>query len=214
MTAIQFVLVLAALAVALVLLGNAAGRTVLAGVAKAVASTCFLVAAILWGALESAYGQLILLALMLSWWGDVLLVSRMRSAFLAGIAAFLMAHVAFVFAFAVRELDAPGMLVALGGMGVFSGVVLKWLWRHLSGPFRPAVVFYVMAIVAMVVMATGAVAAGASFALLAGAVLFTISDLAVARDRFVSPGPVNAAWGLPMYYVAQFLLASTVVGLG
>ncbi|MCC5858082.1 MAG: lysoplasmalogenase [Ectothiorhodospiraceae bacterium] len=196
------------------LLGSAADRKVLAGAAKTVASTCFLGAAVLWGALESAYGQLILLALVLSWFGDVLLVPRARPAFLVGIAAFLLAHVAFAFAFAARGLDTAGMLAALVVMCVSGGVVLKWLWRHLSGLFRPAVVLYVVAIVAMVVMATGAVVAGAGMTLLSGAVLFTVSDLSVARDRFVSPRPHNVRWGLPMYYVAQFLLASTVNGVG
>ena len=36
---------------------------------------------------------------------------------------------------------------------------------------------------------------------------FYLSDLAVARDRFVSPGFANALWGLPLYYVAQLLFA-------
>jgi len=42
----------------------------------------------------------------------------------------------------------------------------------------------------------------------AGAVLFWLSDLAVARDRFVRPGFVNPLVGLPLYYAAQLLLAS------
>jgi hypothetical protein len=31
----------------------------------------------------------------------------------------------------------------------------------------------------------------------------------VARDRFVSHQFVNRAWGLPLYYAAQLLLATT-----
>ena len=45
---------------------------------------------------------------------------------------------------------------------------------------------------------------------LAGAVLFFLSDLGVARDRFVSPGVWNRAVGLPLYYGAQLLLAASV----
>jgi uncharacterized membrane protein YhhN len=40
-----------------------------------------------------------------------------------------------------------------------------------------------------------------------GALLFFVSDLFVARQRFVSPGRVNAVIGLPLYYAGQFLLA-------
>jgi hypothetical protein len=37
-----------------------------------------------------------------------------------------------------------------------------------------------------------------------------LSDLSVARDRFVAPGFVNRAWGLPTYFAAQLLLAASV----
>jgi uncharacterized membrane protein YhhN len=46
----------------------------------------------------------------------------------------------------------------------------------------------------------------------AGAVLFYLSDLAVARHRFVRPAFLNRAWGLPAYYAGQLLLAWTVGG--
>lgn len=43
--------------------------------------------------------------------------------------------------------------------------------------------------------------------LLAGAFLFFLSDLSVARERFVAPGFANKLWGLPFYYGGQLLLA-------
>ena len=39
---------------------------------------------------------------------------------------------------------------------------------------------------------------------------FALSDLSVARDRFVRPGFANAAWGLPLYFAAQLVIASSV----
>ena len=36
---------------------------------------------------------------------------------------------------------------------------------------------------------------------------FFVSDLAVAREQFVSEGFVNKTWGLPLYYAAQLLFA-------
>jgi hypothetical protein len=40
-----------------------------------------------------------------------------------------------------------------------------------------------------------------------GALAFTASDVSVARDRFVRAQFLNRAWGLPLYYCAQVLLA-------
>ena len=45
---------------------------------------------------------------------------------------------------------------------------------------------------------------------LVGALLFTASDLSVARDRFVQEGFFNRLWGWPTYFVAQLVLAWTV----
>ena len=54
-------------------------------VAKPVASTLFVITALLAGALASSYGQLILLGLLLSWLGDVLLIPKRRLFFIAGL---------------------------------------------------------------------------------------------------------------------------------
>jgi len=43
-----------------------------------------------------------------------------------------------------------------------------------------------------------------------GAILFYLSDLAVARHRFVHESFVNRVIGLPTYYLGQFLLALTI----
>jgi hypothetical protein len=40
-----------------------------------------------------------------------------------------------------------------------------------------------------------------------GAVLFFVSDLFVARNRFVAPGLANRLLGLPAYYGGQVLIA-------
>jgi len=43
-----------------------------------------------------------------------------------------------------------------------------------------------------------------------GASRFYISDLFLARDRFVKKEPANRFIGLPLYYIGQFLLAFSV----
>jgi hypothetical protein len=49
--------------------------------------------------------------------------------------------------------------------------------------------------------------------LLLGASLFFVSDLSVARDRFVAREFANKLYGLPAYYAGQLLIAWTLAGL-
>jgi uncharacterized membrane protein YhhN len=79
-----------------------------------------------------------------------------------------------------------------------------------KGGMRGAVLAYVLVISAMVVLAAGAAGASGDAAILAGAVAFYVSDLAVARERFVAHSYTNKIWGLPLYYGAQLVLALSV----
>jgi uncharacterized membrane protein YhhN len=177
---------------------------------KVLASTAFVVLAWQLGATASAYGRLMLLALGLSWVGDVLLLSSRDRFFLPGIAAFLLAHVVFAIAFARHPLSVDGLALAIAGMSVVGLLVVRWLWRHLAAFYRIAVSAYVGAIVAMCSVAIAVGAASGAWLLASGALAFAVSDVSVARDRFVAPGFVNRAWGLPLYYAAQVVLAWSV----
>jgi uncharacterized membrane protein YhhN len=72
-----------------------------------------------------------------------------------------------------------------------------------------APVYAYMAVIS-VMLVTAAGAAPSSLWTFVGAAMFYASDLAVARGRFVAPGLQNQAWGLPLYFAAQLVLASTV----
>ena len=73
---------------------------------------------------------------------------------------------------------------------------------------RLPVVAYVIVITAMVAAAVGTALRTEAWLLLVGAAAFYLSDLSVARDRFVASGFGNRLWGLPLYFFAQMLLAS------
>jgi uncharacterized membrane protein YhhN len=177
---------------------------------KTSASALFILAALAAGGLETSYGRAVVAGLFLCAIGDVLLLSKRSAAFLAGIGAFAAGHLAYVGAFALAG-PAFGAAAAAGlfAMAAFSGLTLRWLWPHL-GAFRIPVAAYVAIISAMVVAAIAAAAATGDLRIAAGGVLFAISDIAVARDRFVREDFANRLWGLPLYYSAQLLLASTV----
>lgn len=174
---------------------------------KPAASALFVLFALREGALESAYGVAILTALLLCFAGDVLLILKTDRAFLIGMAAFGLGHAAYIGAFSLSGLnpDPFPSLVILAA----SWFMMKWLWPHL-GTFRGPVAGYALIITAMAVAGTAASAAGGDWRIFAGAVIFVASDVAVARDRFVKPAFINRLWGLPAYYAAQFLLASTI----
>jgi uncharacterized membrane protein YhhN len=83
-------------------------------VAKPIAAAGFVGAAWANGALATPYGTWILLGLVLSLAGDVLLIPKERPrVFLFGLVAFLLGHVAYTIAFAVRGLDLPTVAVAM-----------------------------------------------------------------------------------------------------
>jgi len=187
-------------------------RGVRAGVwvAKPLASSGFVAASLASGALASVYGRSVLIALLLCWLGDVLLIPQTRAAFLAGLVSFLLGHLAFAFAFAQRGL-APGLFALALVAALAAGLVfLRYCEPHVPAALRHPVRVYVAAISLMLACAAGTVAKAGAPAILLGAFMFWLSDLAVARDRFIAPGPWNRLWGLPLYYGAQLVFASSV----
>lgn len=179
--------------------------------AKMAASTLFVAVALACQALATPYGQWVLGALLLGWVGDALLLSQAPRAFLAGLAAFLLSHLLFGAAFVSGGLALPAMGVAALGVLGLGVLVLRWLWPHTPAAMRWPVLAYVVVILAMCVTAAGHAQATGRWAVLGGALLFAASDLAVARERFVQPGYINRLWGWPAYFVAQLVLAWTVL---
>ena len=178
-----------------------------AGAAKVVASTSFVGLAVLNNALSSEYGIMILAALAFSWAGDLLLLSQRNEMLIAGIGAFLLAHISFGVAFATRTFDVTLFVAALGFWNIAALLLVRWLWKYLAGSNRIAVIVY---------LATISVVAALAFAtrspiIIAAAVLFAVSDISVARDRFVQRSIANRVWGIPIYYLAQILFAISVL---
>ncbi len=151
-----------------------------------------------------------LAAFAASWVGDACLLSKRSAMFVAGLLAFLLAHLAFAGAFALGPLDRPAMTAAMLVLVPAGALVMRWLWTHLGALFRLAVGGYAVAIAAMCVLAIASSAATGHWQVAAGAIGFAVSDLAVARDQFVSRGFVNKLWGLPLYYLSQLTLAWSI----
>ncbi len=180
-------------------------------VIKPLTSAGFITTAVLAGAADSPYGRWVLVALALSWVGDVCLIGRARAAFLAGLVAFLLGHVAFAVAFVVRGLDSAWALGAAVPMAAVALFVERWLRPQVPDGLRRPVVAYITVITAMVVLSVGTWATSPAPLIPLAATLFWASDISVARDRFTGAGFGNRLWGLSAYYVAQLLFAFSVI---
>jgi uncharacterized membrane protein YhhN len=181
--------------------------------AKPLASTGFVAVALVAGALGSDYGRWVLAALLLCWLGDVLLIPRgAPRCFRAGLFSFLLGHLAFAGAFVARGLDGLTTVGVAGAAAAVAWLVLRWLRPHLPRDMAAPVHAYVVVISAMLVCAAGTVGRAGVPRILVGALMFYVSDLAVARDRFLAPNFANKTWGLSLYFGGQLLLATTVSG--
>ena len=178
---------------------------------KMMASSGFVALALSVGGLSNTYGRLVLAALACSWVGDLLLTYPSRPAFLGGLLTFLLGHIAYSVAFGVLGLNARFVVVAAMAIVAVGYPVWRWLRPHVGDMTLP-VIAYVVVISVMVVMSVGAFGAGAMALIPIGAALFYASDIAVARNQFVAPAVANRVVGLPLYYLAQMLLASTAGG--
>ena len=134
-----------------------------------------------------------------------------KKAFLFGLVSFLLGHVFYVLAFfSVSQADSSLLIVILI-ISVFSTGVFFRLKSYLGAMMVP-VIFYVIVITVMV-MGAGSVLLDNSLPgngrviVFTGALLFYLSDLFVARNRFVEKAFINRLLGLPLYYSGQFLLA-------
>lgn len=178
-----------------------------AAIAKLIASTAFVTIAIQAGGLSFKYGRIILLGLVFSWFGDMFLIGRTPSFFLLGLGAFLLAHIAYIAAFIVIGINLRWIAAAALPIVAVAIAVSIWLTPHIPPELVIPVRVYTTVISLMVVAAIGTRGQGASTLILAGALLFFLSDLSVAALRLVQTTFPTYVWGLPLYYAGQVCLA-------
>ena len=186
------------------------GRPALLWLWKPLASAGFVAAGMLSPTLAAWSSKWLVVGLCFAALGDVLLIPRGKRAFLAGLVAFLVGHVCYAVAFGVMGVHPLALGVAGAAVLVVAVFVCRWLMPHVEGPMRVPVLAYVTVISAMVALSASTFVQTRAWLPLLGAGLFYVSDLAVARERFVTRGFVNRAWGLPTYYGGQLVLAASL----
>ena len=176
---------------------------------KSIASTAFLAAALTMDPLGSPWAQWVSAGLALSVVGDLALLGPAAGrSFTAGIAAFGFAHAAYLCAFFCLGID-PGIatmaIVLLGPLGAW---IYRWLAPDVPPNLKPHVMAYIAIISAMVAAALGTAGQHHSLWFVAlAAVIFMISDVGVAMQRFKGMGFSTKVWTLPLYFVAQLMFA-------
>ena len=175
---------------------------------KMVASTVFVLFAVYLDAFKSVHGQALMTALLCSWVGDLLLLPGKGKWFLYGLVSFLLAHIAFALCFIQRGIDTGQLLLPGAGVGLLVLVISYWLLPHAEKEMKLPVLGYMAAIVVMVILAFATHHHLPNAAIPVAACLFLVSDLFVARDRFVKKEAWNRIIGTPLYFGAQMIFAA------
>ncbi|HOV32975.1 MAG TPA: lysoplasmalogenase [Candidatus Hydrogenedens sp.] len=151
----------------------------------------------------------IIMGLVFSWFGDLFLLSRAHVTFLLGLISFFLAHICYIIAFILVGVD---WFLTISALVVFTvpGIAIALWLRPSLGSMRFPVYAYMLAISCMIALATGAWAYSGLWNLPLGALLFYLSDIFVARDRFKKSDKWNVLIGI-LYYAGQVFLASTLI---
>ncbi|MGZ8455269.1 MAG: lysoplasmalogenase [Gemmatirosa sp.] len=186
------------------------GRRAVVYACKPLTTALLLALALALPSTDDVHRWAIAVGLLLSLAGDVWLMLP-RDRFVAGLASFLLAHVAYLVAFtrgvpfgASPVAFVPYLLVGAGMVAV--------LWPRL-GRLRLPVLVYAAALVLMAGQAAArAIAVGGAPAALAaiGAGLFVVSDGVLAVNRFRTAVPHAQRWVMGTYVAAQLCLALSV----
>lgn len=185
-------------------------------VLKPAALGLLVVVALVLGAADSWSGLWLCGALVFGLFGDVFLLSDSVARFKAGLAAFLVGHLAYVAAFVAAGASWSGFHGALGGLGVwvfaalmaaalgFTQQVLPSVWRSDDTALVVPVALYTLVIATML----GFAFATGLWVVAVGAAIFVASDSILARDRFVAPLPHGHLMVMVTYHLGQALIVA------
>ena len=198
---IQIILVATAiLALLIVLPGRYPNLHVSSRLMLMIASTCFvLIGLTSFLEIRGKYGLFVFIGLIFCWFGDYLGNFKMT------VIAFLLAHFSFILAFAFRGVKRIRLLKALPTVLVAGGIICYWLYPHIPQTEWIFIIGYIIIISAMVIFAFGT--QPRCPIIVFAAILFYISDIFVARWRFVDTGSINAFFCYPLYYTSCILFA-------
>ena len=178
-------------------------------------STLLVIAAVILSLFEPGHNSIyfigILVGLLLSFGGDIALMLKSHpKSFALGLALFLLAHIAYTVVFVVLGSFFATDLIS-AGLLLIAAIICYRLFRPNLGKMKIPVIAYITIISVMVNRAAATFTSPAftkTQALLIsfGALLFYISDVILAANRFWKPWKYNRI-SLAFYYGGQLLIA-------
>src|SRR4030043_1396469 len=183
-------------------------------IVKSILSLLFVVTALLQPYSVPAYYHYLLVGLIFCLVGDVCLALPQKKAFMGGLVAFLVGHLLYILSFSslipISHWFSSGLFIFFG----ISALIFFWLRPHLKSMLIPVLIYIlvitIMAIGALAVFWKSSFQVSGRVLILAGALCFYVSDLFVARHRFIKEEYRNRLFGLPLYYTGQFMLAFSI----
>jgi uncharacterized membrane protein YhhN len=181
-------------------------------IVKPLLSLLFIIAALLQTHLNMTYFYVVFAGLVLCLIGDICLIFFFnKKIFTAGLGVFLAGHIMYTIAFITCGTSSAFLWVTIFACLALSTGVFCWLKPDLGVMIGPVVAYIViisaMTIGASALMSNPILDVTGRTLVYAGALLFYVSDIFVARHRFVKKEFINRFIGLPLYYAAQFMIA-------
>ena len=153
--------------------------------------------------------------------GDVLLMISLDRLFLAGLVAFLFAHISYIIGFnmPLPPLSVWGILLAvmigLGGVRLIRRIVAPLAVQGQASLRTPIIVYGVvisiMLLSALMKLTDLTWNAGSALLVGVGAFLFYLSDVILAWNKFVSPIQNGRVYNILAYHLGQIALVAGVV---
>ncbi len=164
---------------------------------------------------------LILVALVLSWAGDVLLIFQHQRAlfFMLGLASFLIAHLVYIYVYTKAKWEKPinPLLFSQKLRHALTlslvGVALVYILLPGLGSMKIPVIIYaaVLVVMAIVAMLRYGYTNMSSFGFVfGGAIMFLISDSLLAINKFLDPVTLAGVWVMLTYCLAQYFIVEGI----
>ncbi|MBE0682361.1 MAG: lysoplasmalogenase [Anaerolineales bacterium] len=161
------------------------------------------------------------LGILLSVTGDVLLMISLDKFFLAGLVAFLLAHIAYIVGFniPIPQMNFFGVVFAVM-IGIGGARVIRRILDRLPGSgnerMRLPIIVYstvisVMLLSAMLKLVDISWDASAALLVSLGAFLFYLSDIILAWNKFVAPIQGGRIYNIAAYHLGQIALIAGVI---
>lgn len=179
---------------------------------KPLTTLLILITALLPGTfLSDRYAGAIALGLIFGLGGDILLMLP-GNYFLYGLVSFLIGHLCYWAAF-FPDTFGVDFFWPLLPLLILGGLILRYLWPGLTQELKVPVMLYVSVIMGMGVLAVYRAfqfPTPATYSAAVGALLFLVSDITLAVNRFRRPFALVHLAVLSTYFAGQILIASSI----